>query len=83
MISKRRLPLLLLLWTLGGASTQDHGAVAARRASFPSRVIVTGGAGFIGSALVKTIRRRHPATTVTVLDNLWRGKLDNLRSVGL
>lgn len=49
--------------------------------------IVTGGAGFIGSTLVKALRagaglspgealRRRPR--VVVLDNLWRGKLEKL-----
>lgn len=45
--------------------------------------IVTGGAGFIGSTLVKALRARrgetgNPLPHVVVLDNLWRGKLENL-----
>jgi len=40
-------------------------------------VLVTGGAGFMGSSLVK--RLILAAADVTVIDNLWRGKLDNLR----
>jgi nucleoside-diphosphate-sugar epimerase len=42
------------------------------------RVIVTGGAGFIGSALVK--RLTAEGAVVSVLDNLWRGSLENLLS---
>jgi GDP-D-mannose 3', 5'-epimerase len=40
------------------------------------RILVTGGAGFIGSALVKRLISEN--ATVNVIDNLWRGKLDNL-----
>ncbi|ABQ25872.1 NAD-dependent epimerase/dehydratase family protein [Geotalea uraniireducens] len=40
------------------------------------RILVTGGAGFIGSALVKRLVNEN--ATVDVIDNLWRGKLDNL-----
>lgn len=41
-----------------------------------ARVLVTGGAGFIGSALVK--RLVIEGARVQVIDNLWRGSLDNL-----
>ncbi len=37
------------------------------------RVLVTGGAGFIGSNLAKAILARHPAARVTILDNLSSG----------
>ena len=40
------------------------------------RAIVTGGAGFIGSALVARLMK--DGARVTVLDNLWRGSLSNL-----
>jgi GDP-D-mannose 3',5'-epimerase len=46
----------------------------------PAKIIVTGGAGFIGSALVK--RLVAGGSSVTVLDNLWRGGLENLRIDG-
>ena len=39
-----------------------------------ARILVTGGAGLIGSNLV---RRLLPQHDVTVVDNLWRGKLEN------
>lgn len=43
-------------------------------------VIVTGGAGFIGSHLVKKINELHPEWNVLVIDNLsYAGNLDNLK----
>ena len=48
----------------------------------PSRLLVTGGAGFIGSAFVRRVLTRHPATTVTVLDKLtYAGNRANLAGV--
>ena len=42
------------------------------------RILVTGGAGMIGSNLVKTlISQNHD---VTVVDNFWRGKLNYLKN---
>ncbi|MHB0965820.1 MAG: NAD-dependent epimerase/dehydratase family protein [Chloroflexi bacterium] len=43
----------------------------------PSTIIVTGGAGFIGSTLVKRLAQK--GVRVRVIDNLWRGSLDNLK----
>jgi nucleoside-diphosphate-sugar epimerase len=40
--------------------------------------IVTGGAGFIGSALVRSLRLKFPDRRVVVVDNLSRGRLRNL-----
>jgi len=45
-----------------------------------SRYVVTGGAGFIGSALVRALLET-PAAIVSVLDDLSSGKLDNLDEV--
>lgn len=46
------------------------------------KLIVTGGAGFIGSHFVRFWLERHPADHVTTLDKLtYAGNLDNLVSV--
>ncbi len=44
-----------------------------------SRVIVTGGAGFIGSCLVRALLAQ--GRTVHVIDNLSTGKIDNLEEI--
>ena len=41
-----------------------------------SKILVTGGAGMIGSNLVKTLAKQE--NQVEVVDNLWRGKLEYL-----
>jgi dTDP-glucose 4,6-dehydratase len=47
-----------------------------------ARVLVTGGAGFIGSNFVHHLRRRFPESHVTVLDKLtYAGNLANLESI--
>src|SRR5262245_34994315 len=46
-----------------------------------SRVLVTGGAGFVGSNLVRRLIRE--GARVTVLDDLFTGRLENLPSSGL
>ena len=46
------------------------------------RLLVTGGAGFIGSNFVRYVLRKHPRYQVTVLDKLtYAGNLENLREV--
>lgn len=43
------------------------------------KICITGGAGMIGSTLIrKLIQMNHE---IVVIDNLWRGKLDNLSSI--
>jgi UDP-glucose 4-epimerase len=46
-----------------------------------ARVLVTGGAGFIGSHLVEELLLRRGAAQVRVLDNLRNGTLENLAEV--
>jgi len=45
-----------------------------------SRYVVTGGAGFIGSAVVRALLEK-PGATVSVIDDLSSGKLENLEEV--
>ena len=48
----------------------------------PARIIVTGGAGFIGSNFVHWVVRNRPDVHVTVLDKLtYAGNLDNLQGI--
>ena len=48
----------------------------------PDRLLVTGGAGFIGSAFVRGLLTRNPRRTVIVLDKLtYAGNLANLAPV--
>jgi dTDP-glucose 4,6-dehydratase len=45
-------------------------------------LLVTGGAGFIGSHFIRGVLRRHPGARVVNLDKLtYAGNLDNLRDV--
>ncbi|MBS9535629.1 dTDP-glucose 4,6-dehydratase [Mycobacterium sp. M1] len=47
------------------------------------RLLVTGGAGFIGANFVRTVTREHPDTAVTVLDALtYAGSREALAGVG-
>jgi dTDP-glucose 4,6-dehydratase len=46
------------------------------------RILVTGGAGFIGSEFVRRTLARYPSDSVTVLDKLtYAGNLDNLAPI--
>jgi UDP-glucose 4-epimerase len=44
----------------------------------PKRLLVTGGAGFIGSHLVDALIARYPGCSVTVIDDLSTGRRENL-----
>jgi nucleoside-diphosphate-sugar epimerase len=47
------------------------------------RILVTGGAGFIGSNFIRCVLREHRDWEVTNLDNLtYAGNLENLTDVG-
>jgi dTDP-glucose 4,6-dehydratase len=46
------------------------------------RIVITGGAGFIGSNFVRHVLAEHPADEIVVLDKLtYAGNLENLRDV--
>ncbi len=50
--------------------------------TLPQRLLVTGGAGFIGSAFVRRMLERHSDLTITVLDKLtYAGNLANLAPI--
>lgn len=55
--------------------------------SSPGKVLITGGAGFVGSALAVSLAGSHPDSQVTALDNLYRRgselNLDRLAAAGV
>ncbi|HJT81390.1 MAG TPA: NAD-dependent epimerase/dehydratase family protein [Chthoniobacterales bacterium] len=40
--------------------------------AFPESILITGGAGFIGSTLALFIKARHPSARIACMDNLYR-----------
>jgi ADP-L-glycero-D-manno-heptose 6-epimerase len=47
--------------------------------NLPSNLLVTGGAGFIGSNLVLTLQEKYPEARLTVIDDFRSGDFKNLR----
>ena len=41
-------------------------------------VLITGGAGFVGSNLIKHIIAKYPSAKITVLDNFFTGKIETI-----
>lgn len=62
-----------------GDSTTPQASPDASRSGAARRVLVTGGAGFIGSHLVELLLAR--GDDITIIDNLSTGRLSNLDSV--
>jgi nucleoside-diphosphate-sugar epimerase len=44
-------------------------------------VLLAGGAGFIGSHLADRLLRRKDVASLTIVDNLWTGRRENLRHI--
>jgi dTDP-glucose 4,6-dehydratase len=66
----------------GGRDSAARQAMSGRLQLDGSRVLVTGGAGFIGSNFVHYFLERHPASHVVVLDALtYAGRRENLDGV--
>jgi CDP-paratose 2-epimerase len=42
------------------------------KASFPESILITGGAGFVGSSFALQLKARHPRTRMVCMDNLYR-----------
>jgi len=42
------------------------------------KVLITGGAGFVGSNLIKQIIAKYPGAKITVLDNFFTGKIETI-----
>ena len=58
-------------------SSRTYNCSFFKREDPPPRIMVTGGAGFIGSTLVKRLKGMgYPS--VKIVDNFWRGKRENL-----
>lgn len=45
------------------------------------KILITGGCGFIGTALIRRLRQHYPEVRIVVLDNLHTGSLQDLESV--
>ncbi|MBI2932271.1 MAG: NAD-dependent epimerase/dehydratase family protein [Planctomycetes bacterium] len=62
----------------GRANSLRNSALPAKKKSAPDRILLTGGAGFIGSNLALEIERRWPSARVTIVDDFRSGDFRNL-----
>ena len=44
-------------------------------------ILITGGAGFVGSNLARSIKKKYPDAHITILDNFFTGSVKNLEDV--
>ncbi len=42
-----------------------------------NNILVTGGAGFIGSNLIKSLIKKHKSINIVSLDNYFTGSIEN------
>ena len=45
------------------------------------KILVTGGAGFVGSNLIKQIREKYPTSQITVMDNFFTGHYNKIADI--
>jgi len=61
---------------------QAIGMGSAAETFVPHRMVITGGAGFIGSNFAHYVASRHPEVMITVLDALtYAGNIHNLDGI--
>jgi UDP-glucose 4-epimerase/UDP-glucuronate decarboxylase len=46
-----------------------------------THLLLAGGSGFLGSHLADRLLRRKDVRTLTIVDNLWTGRSENLRHI--
>tara|TARA_Y100000389_G_scaffold195186_1_gene226221 strand:- start:8461 stop:9339 length:879 start_codon:yes stop_codon:yes gene_type:complete len=47
------------------------------------KILITGGAGFVGSNLIKALTVQYPKSKIVVLDNYSTGKLENIKEYSI
>ena len=82
LVTERPDPIALPDWHQGLSEYLGRARAATRGTGAAMNVLVTGGAGFIGSAYVRRRLDNHPAVAVRVLDKLtYAGREENLQGL--